>query len=234
MEGVVRVSSADMNDRRNRWETGNEGKGEGSGKNEHVLGPWASRKRPKTNEIPLPSLSFSLPSWALPPTGGATATLHIPPTPRWKSWTNREGAFPATYDPQLHPRSSLCNVLSSESFALFFGKQFFPRFFRCFSINLNLTNYFNWKVKFRLFFVSSFFFLCVFRRVYRIFTKIRRFNFLFNSSIPFALLIKSEETLWHVLEYEKPKSFFPNVGDRYLGKKYDGMWIFSFIFVSYY
>lgn len=27
MEGVVRVSSADMNDRRNRWETGNEGEG---------------------------------------------------------------------------------------------------------------------------------------------------------------------------------------------------------------
>lgn len=127
MEGVVRVSSANMNDRRNRWETG---RGE-SGKNEHVLGPWASRKRPKTNESPYP-LSFSLPSWALPPTGGAaTATLHIPPpTPRWKSWTNREGAFPATNDPQLHPRSSLCNVLSSESFVfLFYRGTIFPAFF---------------------------------------------------------------------------------------------------------
>lgn len=83
MEGVVRVSSVDTNDRRNRWETGNEGEGgggEGRGerKKRARARPWASRKRPKTNESPYP-LSFSLPSWALPPTGGATATLHIPP-----------------------------------------------------------------------------------------------------------------------------------------------------------
>lgn len=62
MEGVVRVSSVDTNDRRNRWETGNEGeggggRGEGSGKNEHVLdrGPHENDRK-RTNP---PTLSLS-------------------------------------------------------------------------------------------------------------------------------------------------------------------------------
>lgn len=132
MEGVVRVSSADTNDRRNRWETGNGGGGGGEqGKNEHVLGSWAPRTKTTENErIPLPlSLSRSLvgPCRRLV---GQQLPFTSPPTPRWKSWTNREGAFPATNDPQLHPRSSLCNVFSSDFVRILLRKAtFFPRFF---------------------------------------------------------------------------------------------------------
>lgn len=81
MEGVVRVSSADTNDRRNRWETGNGGGGRGgAGKKRaraRIVGPTNENDRKRTN--PPTPLSFSFPSWALPPTGGATATLHVPP-----------------------------------------------------------------------------------------------------------------------------------------------------------
>lgn len=197
MEGVVRVSSADTNDRRNRWETGNGGRGGGAGKKRaraRIVGPTNENDRKRTN--PPTPLSFSFPSWALPPTGGATATLHVPPTPRWKSWTNREGAFPATNDPQLHPRSSLCNVFSSDFVRILLRKAtFFPRFFSCTSINrCTLTDHFNRKVKVRFvyfFFFPSFcinMYICVyiflFRRVHRTFTKIPRSN-----SVQFKYLV---------------------------------------------
>lgn len=199
MEGVVRVSSADTNDRRNRWETGNGGGGGGEqGKNEHVLGSWAPRTKTTENErIPLPlSLSRSLvgPCRRLV---GQQLPFTSPPTPRWKSWTNREGAFPATNDPQLHPRSSLCNVFSSDFVRILLRKAtFFPRFFSCTSINrCTLTDHFNRKVKVRFvyfFFFPSFcinmYILCVyiflFRRVHRTFTKIPRSN-----SVQFKYLV---------------------------------------------
>lgn len=195
MEGVVRVSSADTNDRRNRWETGG-GRGE-QGKNEHVLGSWAPRTKTTENErIPLPlSLSRSLvgPCRRLV---GQQLPFTSPPTPRWKSWTNREGAFPATNDPQLHPRSSLCNVFSSDFVRILLRKAtFFPRFFSCTSINrCTLTDHFNRKVKVR--FVYFFFFpsFCInmyirvyiflFWCVHRTFTKIPRSN-----SVQFKYLV---------------------------------------------
>lgn len=169
------------------------GRGE-QGKNEHVLGSWAPRTKTTENErIPLPlSLSRSLvgPCRRLV---GQQLPFTSPPTPRWKSWTNREGAFPATNDPQLHPRSSLCNVLSSDFVRILLRKAtFFPRFFSCTSINRCTLSR---KVKVRFvyfFFFPSFcinmYILCVyiflFRRVHRTFTKIPRSN-----SVQFKYLV---------------------------------------------
>lgn len=140
MEGVVRVSSANMNDRRNRWETGNGRGGEGwmGGEGRAEKTSTCSGRGPHENDRKRtnpPTLSLS--RFLVGPCRQLVGRQQLypphpsPPTPRWKSWTNREGAFPATNDPQLHPRSSLCNVLSSESsvFRIFTGNNF-SRVFR--------------------------------------------------------------------------------------------------------
>lgn len=120
MEGVVRVSSADMNDRRNRWETGNEGGGRGEGRGERKKRARARTvgltKTTENERIPLPSLSFSLPSWALPPTGGATATLHIPPLLGGKVGQIGKVRFPRrTTLSCTHARRFVTSILPSRS-----------------------------------------------------------------------------------------------------------------------
>lgn len=62
MEGVVRVSSANMNDRRNRWETGNGGGGRdgwgerGERKKRARARAVGLTKTTENERIPLPSL----------------------------------------------------------------------------------------------------------------------------------------------------------------------------------
>lgn len=108
------------------------GRGE-SGKNEHVLGPWASRKRPKTNESPYP-LSFSLPSWALPPTGGAATAIPStslpPPLLGGKVGQIGKVRFPRrTTLSCTHARRFVTSFLPSRPYFVFLRETIFPAFF---------------------------------------------------------------------------------------------------------
>lgn len=131
MEGVVRVSSADTNDRRNRWETGNGGRGGGEqGKNEHVLGSWAPRTKTTENErIPLPlSLSRSLvgPCRRLV---GQQLPFTSPPLLGGKVGQIGKVRFPRrTTLSCTHARRFVTSFLPT-SFVFSFGKQRFSRVF---------------------------------------------------------------------------------------------------------
>lgn len=131
MEGVVRVSSADTNDRRNRWETGNGG-GEGGSREKTSTcsdrGPH-ERKRPKTNESPYPSL-FLVPQLGLAADWwGNSYPSRPPPLLGGKVGQIGKVRFPRrTTLSCTHARRFVTSFLPT-SFVFSFGKQRFSRVF---------------------------------------------------------------------------------------------------------